>query len=235
MKKKLDQYSGPLNPAEIAAGINHANKNAERLVGDAKILFNAGRYPSATALAILSIEESGKASLLRGLAVAKNQDEVKQAWKDYRSHTSKNVMWILPQLVIEGARRLQDFQSLFDKDSEHPLLLDQIKQISLYTDCLGKRHWSFPEEIVDADLATSIIKIAQVFSRKEEVTEREIELWIKHMKPVWKNSPWMDKALSNWYSEMQSEGLKPKGKNSMEQFIRHGIASDKGEKESGGK
>ena len=232
MKKKLDQFSGPLNPAEIAAGMNHANKNGKRLLADAKILFKAGRYPSAAALAILSIEEFGKSGILRDLAVAKNQDEVRQAWREYRSHTRKNVMWILPYLAAAGAKRLHDFEVMWcDNASEHPKLLDMIKQISIYTDCIGEKHWSFPETIIDADPAQGIINIAEILSNEGEITEREIELWIKHMKPVW-NKQWMDKAISNWYAEMQSEGLKPEGENVMEQFIRHGITSENGDKES---
>jgi hypothetical protein len=52
--------------------MNAANRNARRLVADAKLLLDAGRYPSAAALAALAIEESGKTSILRTLAVVKN-------------------------------------------------------------------------------------------------------------------------------------------------------------------
>jgi AbiV family abortive infection protein len=38
-------------------------ENARRLLTDAEILFKAGRYPTALAIAILSVEESGKAYL----------------------------------------------------------------------------------------------------------------------------------------------------------------------------
>lgn len=39
-------------------------QNAERLLDDAEILFKLGRYPTAISLSILSIEESGKYTLL---------------------------------------------------------------------------------------------------------------------------------------------------------------------------
>lgn len=235
MKKKLDQYSGPLTPAEIVEGINISKRNAKRLAEDAKLLFDLGRYPSSAALSVLAIEESGKAHILRILAVAKNDEEIREAWKNFRSHTKKNVHWLLPQVLEKGARKLEDFRPLFDRESEHPFLLDQIKQISFYTDCLGKKHWSYPDKVIDAETAEILLKNAQTLSSWKQVSIREIELWIKHMKPVWKNKEWMKKALENWYSEMQSEGLKPEGENIMAGFIRHGIGSDKGEKESGGK
>jgi AbiV family abortive infection protein len=69
--KKLNSYTGKLNPEQIAEGINVAAHNALRLSEDAQILFNATRYPSATAFAILSIEESGKIPILRSLLLLK--------------------------------------------------------------------------------------------------------------------------------------------------------------------
>ena len=40
-------------------------ENAERLLADAELLFGAERYPSAAALAVLALEEAGKALMLR--------------------------------------------------------------------------------------------------------------------------------------------------------------------------
>ena len=72
MKRRLNQYCGPLSPSQIAAGINAARANAMRLLEDAKLLAGSGRYASATALAILSIEEGGKDGILRELSYARN-------------------------------------------------------------------------------------------------------------------------------------------------------------------
>lgn len=58
--KNLNQYRGPLSSTEIAAGMNAARENTNRLAKDAKLLFEQERYPSALALAILAIEETGK-------------------------------------------------------------------------------------------------------------------------------------------------------------------------------
>jgi AbiV family abortive infection protein len=194
------------------------------LYEDAVILLDATRYPSATSLAILSIEESGKVSILRELAVAKNDKAVISGWQAYRSHTKKNATWLLPQLAAQGARRLDDFSPLFHEDSEHPFLLDHIKQIGFYTDCLGKAHWSIPDEVIDKTLAKMLVEIAKIFAKDSETTVKEIELWIKHLGPVWMtNSVWMKQALTNWYGEMQQLGLAPEGKNAMAEFIRQGL------------
>jgi len=223
-KKKLDSYKGKLSVGQVAAGINAAIQNAKRLAEDASLLFEAGRFPSAASLAILSIEESGKVSILRSLALAKTNEDIADAWRDYRSHTKKNVSWLLPQLAEQGAKKLDDFKPLFEESSHHPYVLDQLKQIGFYTDCLGRTHWSMPQEVIDESLAKMLIQVAKIFARDKHVSETEIELWIKHIGPVWKRDPsWMKQALCNWYREMQDAGLAPAGENEMEKFIKSGL------------
>ena len=77
--KKLDQYTCTLSADQVAGGMNAALRNAKRLADDAAILLDNKRFCSATALAILSIEESGKLSVLRMLATADSADEAKDA------------------------------------------------------------------------------------------------------------------------------------------------------------
>ena len=138
MKKGLDQYRGSLSPAQIAAGMNAARENASRLLNDAKLLAQSERYASATALAILSIEEIGKDGFLRELSYANDPKAIKNAWRRYRSHTSKNAIWVAPDLAMKGARTLDDFIPAFDDSADHRYVLDQLKQVAIYTDCLGK-------------------------------------------------------------------------------------------------
>jgi AbiV family abortive infection protein len=128
MRKKLNSYSGNLTPSQVADGINAARRNASRLLTDAEILLNIGKYPSAAFLSILSIEESGKTHILRLLSVSKTDEDLLKAWKDYRSHVKKNVLWSFPQMIYKSAKKLDDFRSIFHQTSEHPYLLDQLKQ-----------------------------------------------------------------------------------------------------------
>jgi AbiV family abortive infection protein len=206
--------------------MNAATRNAKRLAEDAELLLQEKRFPSATSLAILSIEESGKGSILRELSLSRDHKELKEAWKHYRSHTKKNVSWILPGMVITGARNLEDFRSIFQDDTEHPYILDNIKQIGFYTDCLGNAHWSIPEEVIDEGIAKRMVELAKIFVSKEMVTYKEIELWIKHLGPVWKKDMrWMQQALENWYKEMQKCGLVPECNNQIDfiDFIKGNI------------
>ena len=205
--------------------MNAAANNARRLFEDAATLLAAGRFPSAASLAILSIEECGKVSILRMLVVARSDAEVAETWRNYRSHTRKNVAWLLPQLAAAGARKLDDLSPLFDENSDHPFVLDQIKQLGFYTDCLGKAHWSVPTETIDKELAQMLVRIAQVLARGQTHNEDEVKLWLKHVGPVWKKNPaWMKQALVNWVTLLMEEaGLAEKGENKMEKFVRHGL------------
>lgn len=212
MAKKLNSYKGKLNPGQISDGMNAANRNAIRLVTDAKILLNAGRFPSSAALSILSIEESGKSSILRLLSLSNTNKDTINAWKEYRSHVKKNVQGILPKKYIEGARKLDDFLTIFNGESEYPYLLDQIKQISLYTDCLGQAHWSEPTQVIDKELAESLVCTAEFLTSRNEVTPRDIELWVKNFNDIdFSDLIKAKEALLHWYYDMQAEELLPDG------------------------
>lgn len=206
-----------------------ARKNSARLAKDARLLFDNERYASAVALSILAIEEAGKDPVLRGLAVARDGGELKKAWGDYRSHTKKNVLWPLMDKVLKGARRVDDFLPMFDPDADHPFILDQLKQISFYTDCLGQRHWSVPENIATKEGAESLVKIAEIHSQCRETTTEEIDLWIQYMKPVWHGTDVSrDQALIEWDKEMRHRGLvKESNTTTMEQFFGEGVGPPK--------
>ena len=224
MQKKLNAYRGKLSAAEVAKGMTVAGRNARRLADDAATLLAAGSFPTAASLAALAIEEAGKPSILRALALARNDAEIKDEWRAYRSHANKNVTWILPELAAAGARKLDDLRPLFDQDSDHPFLLDQLKQLGFYTDCLSTGHWAIPTKVIGQSLARILVKVADVLAKVKDVSEKEIELWIEHIGPAWKKDPaLMKKALVNWYSAMQTAGLAPEGENKMEQFIHHGV------------
>ena len=226
MKRKLDQYSRVLTPEQVAEGMNAADRNASRLLNDSRMLMKNHRYPSAASLAILAIEEAGKTSILRQIALETDGVAVTKAWQSYRSHTKKNAAWLLPQLVSDGARRLDDLRPLFEGKAEHPHLLDQVKQIGIYTDCLGKAHWSEPAVVIDEALARLLISIAGILVRDRKTTAREIELWVEHIKPFWRGPVELMKVgLLNWNAAMRHEGL-AKEDSTWEDFLRPTSATE---------
>lgn len=203
---RAEQYKGRLSAAEIAYGMNAAARNAKRLIHDAELLFENGRYPTALSIAILAIEEAGKISILRGLSVAPDDKTLIAAWRDYRTHTAKNAAWIIVELASKGARTLDDLGPIFDRNSEHTNLLDTLKQIGFYTDCYGNRHWSEPHEIIAKELVLQILAAARILCPKGETSEREIQLWAEHLAPHW-GTPEMSHASVRYYEALRAEGL----------------------------
>ncbi|MBK7946775.1 MAG: AbiV family abortive infection protein [Flavobacteriales bacterium] len=162
---KGTQYSQRLSPRKAAEGMAAATENAVSLLSDAQLLFDNVRYERSVALAILAIEDAGKVSILRLILVQDDPKEINRSWKDYRSHTSKNVQWQLPALVADGAGQLEEFRGLFDRNSSHAAQLDTLKQAAFYTDAVGACDWTTPKQIVTKEVAEAIMLIAGAGSR----------------------------------------------------------------------
>lgn len=112
-KKKLNtQYNGALTAKQVADGMNAARENALRLYEDAKSLFDARRFPSACALAVLSIEEAGKLAILRRMSGVTDGTKLKALWREYRTYTAKNRMWIIRDLALSDARTIGDMKKI---------------------------------------------------------------------------------------------------------------------------
>jgi AbiV family abortive infection protein len=205
-ERALTQYWGDLAADGIAVGINVARRNARRLADDAKALLDLGRLPSATALAILSLEESGKPLVLRRIALASDAANLKEAWRDFRRHTVKNSHSILPDIVRGGGRSLEDFRPAVE-GGEHSQMLDAVKQIALYADCLGTGgNWSDPDVVIDRSLAEEMVGLADVMAQGPTVSVREIQLWIEHVGPHYGSAD-MARSVVAFQAALQAEGL----------------------------
>jgi AbiV family abortive infection protein len=190
------------------------------LVADADLLIQHERWPRAASLAVLAIEEAGKVPLIRSLLLASDEATRRAEWRAYRSHTKKNVLWILPELAKQGARFLDDLRPTIDPHSDHPDVLEALKQIGFYTDAYGdKCNWSIPEKYIQPGFAKSLVAIAHLLSDRNEAmtTVEELKLWVKHLKPVWKGPMWeMSQALSACYAEAEELGVLRRGESARE-------------------
>jgi len=219
-KYKLNQYKGPLDSKQISNGINAANDNAKRLLSDAELLRDNGRFASAIALTVLSIEESGKESVLRNLALSETDESIAASWKFYRSHKIKNAHWLIPPLIVMGVKGLDLSKRIYEANSAHRDYLDNLKQISLYTDCLDDAKWSSPTIEIREDLCKSIIRIAQLLLGARKISIEDIDIWIEHMRPVIGASEGEKKvAISGWYRALCRKGLIEDNEDRMEKFI----------------
>lgn len=191
---------------------NGAIENAKSLYEDAKLLFDNEKYARAISLAILSIEESGKPSIIRNIILEDDPKEISNLWKSYRKHQDKNSMWIVPELIFEGARNLEDMRKVVDKDSDHTHILDNLKQLCFYSDVYSKGKLSLPNRVANRDVANSILEIAKLNSKGILISEESLEIWVKHLKPVWKQEMnKMKEALNNCYLELESKNIIEKG------------------------
>ncbi len=206
----LEQYKGGLTPDQAAEGIAAALSNARELLADAEALFERASWPRAASLAVLAIEEQGKVPILRALVVARSEEELRDSWREYRSHTQKNVMAAFPDFVHQGAS-LESFRALYDRDAQHPSLVEAVKQLGFYTDCLGDIRWSVPSEAIDEDLAHGLLGVARILVRDDDEllsSPAELWLWLKHVGPVWRTSmKAMKEALLACYQEAMDLGI----------------------------
>lgn len=204
MQKNLNQYRDFLTPAQAAEGMNAAMANAKRLACDAELLLAHGRFATAASIAILAIEELGKTGILRGIARASTKSEVQAEWRQYRKHTAKNFLALMPDLVRNGARQMGDFIGMFTEERESERSqFDVVKQLGFYTDCCGAVHWSLPDQVIDEKLATSIVDWAiTLTANKQRVTEQEIDLWAWHMR-----TGQTERNILTWCSAMVAADL----------------------------
>lgn len=209
-----------LSSHDIAEGMNAAARNSRDLAADARLLLENHRYSRALALAILSIEESGKNGILRSIATADSNEELKNEWKRFRSHKAKNAHWLLIELALKGARKVDDFRPMFDKSSNHSEFLDKLKQDMFYVKFTQQNEWTIPEEVVNKDFAAALVSAAEFLSDKKEHTEKEIDFWRAHMRNTQHLTLAEQKeALRCWYKDMEDAGLFKEGKITLNEFL----------------
>jgi AbiV family abortive infection protein len=206
--RALKQYTGPLDAKQIAEGMRAAIKNAQRLFRDAETLVGLGRYPTATALAILCLEETGKVRLLRSFAWSRDEDDLDGHWRDFRKHTAKTVdaaRWAFPGNLVEiaaewrarGTPMTQEFLERASRrlasnlaNSKHlPHRFEKAKQLAFYVDCLTDGDtagpiWSEPMIASDRARAEHYLETARKVVPVHDVDDREVELWVRYVGQV---------------------------------------------------
>jgi hypothetical protein len=62
---------------------------------------------------------------------------------------------------------------------------------------LAETHiWSEPGNVIDEKLASSLVQTAKLFARDHKYSQRELELSVEHIGPVWKkNMSWMQQGM----------------------------------------
>jgi AbiV family abortive infection protein len=220
----MEQYRGKLSIKEAVEGMNAARRNAKRLAEDARLLLESGRYPSAASLAILSVEESGKEPILRGLARNAKPTAIKSGWQAYRSHRTKNVMWVFPTLAEVGVRTFTEFSRFINPKAIHSEIMDALKQQGFYSDALGEDsdwQWIEPADAVPREAAERMLELAEKLTRFGEVTEREMELWVEHVGSDEEDAG--AENLRSFWKAMLAEGLTTIPMEVVDKFLEQAV------------
>lgn len=195
-----------------ADGINAAYRNSRRLFDDAAAMFAAQRYPTAMSLAVLSIEEYGKASIIHRILLAKSDKTRIEHWREFTSHTAKNTSWVVLNLIKSGATSVDDFRILADPKSPHPFVLDDFKQWGFYTECRGNK-WTEPEKTITHDMTFEVLTYAGALLRTaRDVTSQQMECYVRHLFAVCTDNPEdadqnaVRRALVDYAVECQQNG-----------------------------
>lgn len=218
---KERQFSQNISFEKAVEITNAAILNAKSLYDDAKLLSDNEKYARAICLAILSIEESGKPSIIRNIILEDDPKELSNLWKSYRKHQSKNSMWIVPELILNGANTLENMRKVVDPKSEHPQTLDNLKQLCFYSDVFTKGKISLPDNVANKEIASNLLLIAKANIKEILSSEETLEIWVKHLKPVWKKEmSKMTDALLNCYKELEEKELIEQGMSTkMKDFL----------------
>ena len=220
--KSIRQYSGRLTVAQIAAGMNHCRSNAERLLASAKALYAVGDYALVASLAVLAIEEAGKVAILRRMVTALDEQDVKECWKEFRSHCWKNGLAHVP-VCVKPNLRLEDFNIAVGKNKENNRI-DDLKQIGFYVDCVGNADWMSPMAAIPEPVAAKVLAIAGIVCKSDRpITVRELELWKETVGSCPHGTMLeMKEKLVLWRHRMEGEGLK-KPDPGFEKFVMGGL------------
>jgi AbiV family abortive infection protein len=160
-----------LSPSEMGSGIAVANRNARRLLGDAILLYESGRYPSATALAILAMEESAKWWTLLQAAVAHDAKAIRDVWRAYRTHEPKLDRAIsVVVAAYEKSGGLGPTASTIDIAR----VTQTTKERCVYSDFVIGRRWIEPSAACGPTECKNHLSVALIMATRYRVTGRKL-------------------------------------------------------------
>lgn len=171
-----------LTVEEAIKGVCICADNGYKLAQDARRLYGRKRYSTATAIAISSLEELGKAYILLIIAVMINNKQKFDwgtFWKTWKNHKRKQFLASYLDLGLFGKDAITlAMRTIIFED------LNQIREQSLYVDFKDKK-WITPKE-VPKDWTIEILEAAESISDeiKREFNLRRYDIVLKEIKSV---------------------------------------------------
>jgi AbiV family abortive infection protein len=146
------EWEGTVSPRKYADGVSACLENSRRLFEDSLTLQKAHRYPSAVALAILSLEEIDKMYRLLRIALIKEPSSLKREWAEWRDHKAK-LKSVLRPIPAEQPKATAEVLSI--ATVHH--LAQRLKLRSLYVTLLQDGTWSRPGGIITESLCRGMV------------------------------------------------------------------------------
>ncbi len=202
-------YRGPLTPEQAAEGMAAAHRNAKRLLDDAQVLLRESRWASAYLLSVHAIEEIGKDTMIR-LILDMPEELRSRAWRAFTDHRSKNILASVDEFASKGAKTLDDFAPMIDREGAHTVQTEARKQAATYVDCVGSCRWTEPATEVSPEDARAMVENAERRVRASRPWSTEmLRIWYEHAAPAYLtgDSNKAAQAVVAAYAEMQKVGL----------------------------
>jgi AbiV family abortive infection protein len=148
--------------------MNAAHRNAKRLALDAKRLFDSGSYSTAMGLAVLAMEEHGKAELMTLLALHRDAKQKAAIWKDFYNHRAK----VFPQLIrarFRQCKTVQDLEAAWPATEERVQYFDEnLKQAAFYVGVNEAGDVSEPAKAFPKERVEGFVRAAELLTAKND-------------------------------------------------------------------
>jgi AbiV family abortive infection protein len=148
--------------------LNAAHRNAKRLALDAKRLFDAGSYSTAMGLAVLALEEHGKAMLMVQVALHRDAKQKAATWRDFYKHRPK----VFGQLMRERFRQCktaQDLETAWAATEERVQYVDEnLKQAAFYVGVNEAGDVSEPAKAFPKERVEHFVRAAELLTAKND-------------------------------------------------------------------
>lgn len=152
-------YMGPLTRDQFIDGFDKTLKNAEDLLNEAQILYDANKPARAWFLLCICNEELGKALMITNALADYVAGTInwRMFWNDFRSHKAKS--W-----RVEHMKNLFVYseQSIVSPGvvNEMVTAIDEIKKASLYVDVFDDEFLD-PSELIDAETVEAALALTK--------------------------------------------------------------------------
>jgi AbiV family abortive infection protein len=191
-------FAGKVSPDDAIKGARLTQANALRLIADARLLLEAGRYPSAAMLAVMALDEIAKLFHALTLAAVDSPSVLAAGWKEFRNSPRRFPWSLLQSVSCDGA-----LESISDADLDD--MLDFVRRLGSAVEIVDPGLWIDPAELISRELAASVVETAALICNRR-VDTKAMEIWIYAVRSSPRRATGRD-TLEKYRRLLDKEGL----------------------------